>query len=119
MMMWRRPDHTTSNIVRYGFQPATTFSGVVDTDREDVLDEQRFAVGHHELGRERRLGEPAADVGQRADRVGEDLAVAAEAVGDRDRAHLGASGGPLAYVAHRCPRACSTACWYSASVTSM
>src|SRR5258707_11881097 len=24
----RRPDHTTSNIVRYGFQPATTFSGL-------------------------------------------------------------------------------------------
>ena len=38
-------------------------------------------------------------VGQRADRVGEDLAVAAEALGDRDRAHLGAGRRAAADVA--------------------
>ena len=51
-----------------------------------VGDEQRLAVGHHEVGLERRPGEPAADHRDRADRVGEDLAVAAEALGARDHA---------------------------------
>ena len=79
----------------------------------DVLDEQRLAVGHHEVGLERRLGEPAADHREGADRVGQDLAVAAEALGDRDRAHLGAGRRPSRRSSQRRPPA-----WYSASVDS-
>ena len=82
-------------------------------DGQDVLDEQRLAVGDDELGRERRLGEAAADGRHVADGVGENFAVAAEDLGERDLAHLGTRRWALADLAHR------TAAWYSASVTSM
>ena len=62
---------------------------LLDADRHDVLDEQRLAVGHHELGRDRRFGETPADHREGADRVGQDFAVVREAVGDRGGAHLG------------------------------
>ncbi len=89
--------------------------GVLDADGEDVLDEERLAVGHHELGRDRRLGEAPADDGKGADRVGEDLAVVRETVGDRGSADLGSGGRPVRHtVSHA-----FTACWYSPSLTSI
>src|SRR5262249_4848386 len=81
-----------------------------DADRHDVLDEECFAVGHHEVGFECRLREPATDHGDGADRVGEDLAVTAPGLRARDDADFGACE-----VSHRA----ATAFWYSSSVTSM
>ena len=59
-------------------------------ERLVVGDEAGLAVGHGEVGLEGGAGEAAADHRDRADRVGEDLAVAAEALGDGDDAHVGA-----------------------------
>jgi hypothetical protein len=87
-----RPHHVEHRSVRVVARH--DLLGRVDSNRQDVLDEQRFAVGHHQRRLERRLGQAATDGGQRADRVGEDLAVAAEALGERYRAHLGARRGP-------------------------
>jgi hypothetical protein len=73
-----------------GVPRADHLLGLLDSHRHDVLDEQCFAVRHHELGSEGRLGQSSTDHRQGADRVGEDLAVAEEALGQRDRANLGA-----------------------------
>ena len=66
IITWRRPDHTTSNIVRYGFHASIGLVGVVDAERDAVGDEQRLAVGHHEVGLEHVAGEPAAERRDRA-----------------------------------------------------
>jgi hypothetical protein len=101
-----------SNIARYGFHAPTTFSGV-DADGHDVLDEQGFAVGHPSCGPKVALASRPPIIG-RADRVGEDLAVVAEAVGQRGRAHLGAGRRAVPGDGGHA----DTAAWYSASVTS-
>ena len=76
--------------MRYGFHASTVFVWSVAPTGYGRAIEQRLAVGHHQVGLEARAGEPAADHRDGADRVGHDLAVAAEALGDRDHAVLGA-----------------------------
>ena len=56
IITWRRPDHTTSNIVRYGFHASTTLSRRSPPTGIVVGDEQRLAVGHHQVGLERWRG---------------------------------------------------------------
>src|SRR5262249_49169786 len=72
-------------------------------------------VGHDEIGFEAGARQPSADHRDRADGVGEDLAVAAEALRDRDDAHLGARRWTVEQVAHRS----RTLRWYSASSMSI
>ena len=73
-----------------------------------VLQAGFHGVGHHQVGLEAGPRQAATDHGDGADRVGEALAVAPEALGHRDRAHLGA-GHPDA-VGRRAHRA-ATAAW--------
>jgi hypothetical protein len=69
-----------------------------------VGDERGLAVGHHEVGLEGGPGEAAADHGDGADGVGQDLAVAPEGLGDGHGADVGAGEG---HDAHRA----ATFCW--------
>ena len=52
IITWRRPDHTTSNIERYGFQPRRPSSSAVDADGDVVGDEQRPRRRSSEVGLE-------------------------------------------------------------------
>ena len=81
--------------MRYGFHASIVLSGASTRDRDAVADQQRFAVGHHQVGLEHVAREAAPDRRDGADGVGHDLAVAPEALGDPDRAVVGA-----AHVAH-------------------
>jgi len=58
-------------------------------ERSIVGNEKCLAVGHHQVGLERGAGQASADHRDRADRVGDDLAVTPEAVGDRGNTHVG------------------------------
>jgi hypothetical protein len=62
--------------------------GVHRTDRDRVRHEHRDGVGHHQVRFERLAGQPAAAHRHHTDRVAQDLAVAAERLGDRRDTHL-------------------------------
>jgi hypothetical protein len=79
-----RPDDIEDGAIR---QPALDVAGSVD--------ERRDTVGEHEVRRERRARQACGEAGQDADRAGEDLAVAAKRLGERDRADFVTSGGPV------------------------
>src|SRR5690606_38547540 len=81
-------------------------------ERRVVVDEGGLAVGDAQVGLERGPGQASGDHRDRADRVGEDLAVAPEALGERDDADLGPGGG------RRGHRPSRTLRWYSSSGTS-
>ena len=113
IITWRWPDHTTSNIDRYGFQPSTTLRVAGDADRHRRW--RRAARRRRSCTRSGSKvgpGQAAADHRDGADGVGEDLAVAAEALGHRDDADVGPRRRRRAVLAHGARRFA----WYSASL---
>ncbi len=108
----RLPYATTSKTLRNGIQPSTTSR--LGEQRRDPGEEQRLAVGDHQVGVAGQLGEPDAEHRQQPHRAAEDLAVVLERVRDRGGADVGAG-----HVAHLASSAnAATAAWYAASSPS-
>ena len=82
-----RPDDVEDGPVR---DVALDHPGRVgDADRQRVRGKDRHRVGHHHVGCEGRLREATADDRAGADGVDEDVAVAAETLGDGDDTDVG------------------------------
>ena len=97
-----------------GSSPTTTFSGASTPTGRMFSTSSASPSVITSCGRERRLGQPAADHRQRADRVGEDLAVVrGSSRRSRPRTPRRGSAAPSRCVMPTPP------VWYSASVTSM
>jgi len=76
-----------------------------------VGDEAGLAVGHGQVGLKGGPGEPATDHRDGADRVGQDLAIAAEALRDRDCAHISAVNELIELTAHAAPPSARSLAW--------
>ncbi len=88
MTTWRLPDHTMSKIVRYGDYVSMTF-GASGTPTGIVAARSAATVSVIiSSGSNVAASQPAADDRHGADRVAEDLAVAAERLGQADDADL-------------------------------
>ena len=98
IITWRRPLHTTSNMRRYGFQVSTTRAsgaGVASSLAMSIASPSVIIRSGSKLARASR----PPIIGMVPIGLARQLAVAPEALGHRDRAHL----GPGHVTAHRPP----------------
>ena len=74
IMMWRRPDHTTSKTRAVGHGRLADQLGRRGGEGRCAHHQGGLAVGQHEVGREGELGQPGTERRDGAERADHDLA---------------------------------------------